>query len=495
VGAPALELSGLRKVFGDCVAVDDVSLAAAPGEVVALVGENGAGKTTLMNMAYGLYRPTAGEVRVRGRPLPAGSPAQAIAAGVGMVHQHFMLVPTLTVAENVVLGAEPRRGLRFDRAAAERAVADLAGRLGFALDPRAPVSACSVGTQQRVEIVKLLYRGAEVLILDEPTATLAPAEAQELLGLVRSLAALGKTVLLVSHKLSEVLAVASRVAVMRRGRLVATVAARDSSPAALAELMVGDATTPSRVTPAPPRGERVATLRGVSARGDRGGLALDGVDLELHAGELVAVAGVDGNGQAELVEVLCGARPITGGTLELAPEVRDRARLAWVPEDRQRQGLCLGMSVEENLVLGRHRALARRGLVDRPRRRALAERLVRELDVRPPEPDRPAVDLSGGNQQKVIVARELAAGEPPRLVVAVQPTRGLDLGATARVHERLRDARDRGAAVLVVSLDLDEVRALGDRIVVMAAGRVVTVLPAGADEREIGQHMLAGART
>jgi simple sugar transport system ATP-binding protein len=495
LAAPALELSGVRKVFGDCVAVDDVSLAVAPGEVVALVGENGAGKTTLMNVAYGLYRPTAGVVRVRGRALPAGSPADAIAAGVGMVHQHFMLVPPLSVAENVVLGAEPRRGLRFDRAGAERAVADIAGRLGFALDPRALVSACSVGTQQRVEIVKLLYRGAEVLILDEPTATLAPSEAQELLGLVRALAAEGKAVLLVSHKLAEVLAVATRVAVMRRGRLVSTVAAHDTSAAALAELMVGDASTEARVTPAPARGERVATLRGVSARGDRGELALDGIDLELHAGELVAIAGVDGNGQAELVQVLCGERPIEAGALDLAPGVRDRERLAWVPEDRQLQGLCLSMSVEENLVLGRHRRLSRRGFVDRDRRRALAERLVRDLDVRPGEPTRPAGELSGGNQQKVIVARELAAGEAPRLVVAVQPTRGLDLGATARVHERLRDARDRGAAVLVVSLDLDEVRALGDRVAVMAGGRIVAVLPAGADEREIGRHMLAGVRT
>ena len=515
--APALELVQLRKTFGDIVACDDVSLAVAPGEIVAVVGENGAGKSTLMNLAYGLYRPTSGAVRVRGRALDLGSPRDAIAAGIGMVHQHFMLVPPLTIAENVALGAEPGGGPLFDRARAERAVAELSDRLGFGIDPRALIASSSVATQQRVEILKVLYRGAEVLILDEPTAALAPAEAEALLATVRALAAEGKSVILISHKLREVLAVAARVAVMRRGRLVADVEASATSADKLAELMVGGGaaaatlgTSPAGLTSAHeaaapgPRGARIAALRGVHARSERGLPALKGVDLELFAGEIVAVAGVDGNGQTELAEVLTGLRPIDGGALELAPDAATRAGLAHIPEDRQKRGLCLPLTVEENLVLGRHRAssLVREGLidlVDAHARGQLAERLIEALDVRPRDPRLQVAALSGGNQQKVIVARELLGGPPElpssppvRLVVAVQPTRGLDLGAIANVHARLREARNAGAAVLLVSLDLDEVRALGDRILVMAAGRVVAELPPGADEALIGHHMLAG---
>jgi simple sugar transport system ATP-binding protein len=530
-GAPALELVRLTKIFGATVACDDVSLAVAPGQVLAVVGENGAGKSTLMNLAYGLYRPTSGSVRVRGRALELGSPRDAIAAGVGMVHQHFMLVMTLSVAENVALGAEPRRGLFFDRARAERAVADLSKELGFGIDPRASIALASVATQQRVEILKVLYRGAEVLILDEPTAALAPAEAEALLGTVRTLAAGGKSVILITHKLREVLAVADRVAVMRRGKLVAERRASETNAGELAELMVGDGSSASSAkkavvaasrsaaaapgeaeppvgSPARPagvrRGERVAALRGARVRNERGAWALQGLELEIFAGEITAVAGVDGNGQTELAEVLVGLRVLDEGTLELAPAAASRDGLAHVPEDRQKRGLCLSMSVEENLVLGRHRApdLVRRGPLDRVdgrARRRLAGQLVEALDVRPTDPRVMAASLSGGNQQKVIVARELlatpprlAASAPLALVVAVQPTRGLDLGAIANVHARLREARDAGAAVLVVSLDLDEVRALGDRIVVMAAGRVAAELPAGADEALIGRHMLAG---
>jgi simple sugar transport system ATP-binding protein len=438
-----------------------------------------------------------------------------------------MLVPTLTVAENVVLGAEPRRGLLFDRARAERAVAELSEKLGFGIDPRALIADCSVATQQRVEILKVLYRGAEVLILDEPTAALAPAEADALLATVRALAADKKSVVLISHKLREVLAVASKIAVMRRGKLVAELEASATSPSEIAELMVGGGASASLREGAAAvgasqtggardrgedegaqarakRGERVALLRGVSARSDRGLPALRGIDLELFAGEIAAVAGVDGNGQTELAEVLTGLRPVDEGTLELARGAGSREGFAHIPEDRQKRGLCLSLTVEENLALGRHRApdLVRAGLIDRVdarARRRLADDLTEALDVRPRDRGLPASSLSGGNQQKVIVARELL-GAPPRLpsspkialVVAVQPTRGLDLGAIANVHARLREARDAGAAVLLVSLDLDEVRALGDRILVMNSGRIVAELPAGADEALIGQHMLAG---
>ena len=521
--APVLELVDLTKIFGDCVACEGVSLTVAGGEVLAIVGENGAGKSTLMSLAYGLYRPTRGAIRVRGRTMDFASPRSAIDAGIGMVHQHFMLVAPLTIAENVALGAEPRRGPLFDRARAERAVVELSDRLGFHLDPRALVSSCSVATQQRVEILKVLYRGAEVLILDEPTATLAPAEAEALLTTVRALAAEGKTVILISHKLREVLSTATRVAVMRRGRLVAVTPASATSPRELAALMVGDgqAASPAegaadptivrgdedpgaqRARPAEPSGRvRVASLRAVHARSDRGMAALKGVDLELFAGEIAAVAGVDGNGQTQLAEVLVGLRPITAGTLDFAPGVA-RDTIAHIPEDRQRRGLCLPLTVEENLALGRHRApdLVRVGPIDRvnaPARRRLVDQLVAAMDVRPRDPSQQVAELSGGNQQKVIVARELL-GAPPRLpssrplrlVVAVQATRGLDLGAIANVHARLREARDAGAAVLVVSLDLDEIRALGDRILVMAGGRIVKELPAGADEALIGRHMLA----
>ena len=502
--APALELVGLTKIFGDTAACVDVSLTVGRGEVVAVVGENGAGKSTLMNMAYGLYRPTRGDVRVGGRSLDLGSPRDAIAAGVGMVHQHFMQVPPLTVAENVALGAEPRRGLVFDRAEAERAVKDLAARLGFAIDPRALIADCSVATQQRVEILKVLYRGAEVLILDEPTAVLAPAEAEALLDTVRALAAEGKAVVLVSHKLREVLAVAARVAVMRRGKLVATKAANETDCGELAELMVGKgAAEGSAAAGAVERGERIAWLRGARVEND-GVAALDGLDLDLYAGEITAIAGVDGNGQRELAEVLTGLRPIDGGSIDFAPSAQTRDAVAHIPEDRQKRGLCLSLTVEENLALGRQRArdLVREGAIERvdaAARKRLSADLIEALDVRPRDAQHAASELSGGNQQKVIVARELLATSPRlpsspslRLVVAVQPTRGLDLGAIANVHARLRDARDGGAAVLVVSLDLDEVRAIGDRIVVMARGRAVAELPAGTDEATIGRHMLAG---
>jgi simple sugar transport system ATP-binding protein len=525
----ALELIELTKVCGETVACDHVSLSVGEGEVVAVVGENGAGKTTLMNMAYGLYRPLTGSVRVRGRALEMTSPRDAIAAGIGMVHQHFMLVPTLTVAENVVLGAEPRRGLFFDRGRAERAVAELSEKLGFGIDPRALIADCSVATQQRVEILKVLYRGAEVLILDEPTAALAPAEAEALLGTIRALRDDKKSVLFVSHKLREVLAVAARVMVMRRGKIVAELEASATNPREIAELMVGAGATasvregaaamglaPSERAPSAgeargpsergpsERGERVALLRGVFARNERGLPALRGVDMELFAGEIAAVAGVDGNGQTELAEVLTGLRAVDEGSLELTRGAASRGAVAHIPEDRQKRGLCLPLTVEENLALGRHRSpdLVIQGVIDRVDARArekLADDLIDALDVRPRDKQIQAASLSGGNQQKVIVAREILGAPPelPRspalsLVVAVQPTRGLDLGAMANVHARLREARDAGAAVLLVSLDLDEVRALGDRILVMAGGRVVAELPPGADEATIGRHMLAG---
>ncbi len=507
---PALELLHLSKRFGSVSACEDVSLAVAAGEVVAVVGENGAGKTTLMNLAYGLYRPSRGEVRVRGRRLPPGSPRDAIAAGLGMVHQHFLLVAQLTVAENVVLGAEPRRRGLLDRRAAEAAVEEMARRHGLALEPRARVAALSVAAQQRVEIAKALYRRAEVLILDEPTALLAPTEAQALLASVRSLARQGKSVLFVSHKLAEVLAVADRVAVMRRGLLVGVRRARETTTEELAEMMIGatpgsfsSPPQPPHPGPLPALGEResrgsapLVSLHSASALSDRGLPAFRGLSLDLFPGEILAVAGVDGNGQSELAEVVAGLRPTYAGRLERDPSAAQRETLAFVPADRAGLTLWSGLTAEENLSLGRHRhpPFARGIWIDRTGRRAAAARLIRALDVRPADPVAPVASLSGGNQQRLVVARELlGTPEPPRLVVAVEPSRGLDLAATGEVHRLLRAARDGGAGVLLVSLDLDEIRLLADRVAVMAERRLVAVLPAGAEEGEIGRLMLAGA--
>jgi len=496
----ALRLEHIRKRFGAVAALDDVSLEIERGEIFALVGENGAGKTTLMNVVYGLYRPDRGGVQDFDKAGPVDSPAKAIELGVGMVHQHFMLVPPLTVAENVVLGREPRRRGLLDRKEAGARVRAVAEQFGFDIDPEARVEQIGVGMQQRVEIVKALYRGAELLILDEPTANLTPQEADDLYRVVRGLAQAGKTVVFISHKLREVLGVAGRIGVMRRGKLVTVVRSAETSTNALSELMVGRevvgmARAPSRATP----GEPLARLQGVSAVNDRGRPALTDVSLELRAGEILAVAGVDGNGQAELAEVLTGLRRASAGTVTVAgrdltradPRAFREAGVSHVPSDRQQRGLCLGMRGDENLALGRHdrSPFARGPLIDRAGRAAAAARLCGEFDVRPADPSLAVRALSGGNQQKVIVAREVDAA--PKVLVVVQPTRGLDVGAISTVHDRLRRERDEGKAVLLVSLDLDEVLALGDRICVLYGGRVMGVVPGeGADEKSLGRMML-----
>lgn len=496
----ALTLEHVTKRFGPVAALDDVSLEIARGEIFALVGENGAGKTTLMNVVYGLYRPDGGRLAVFGKQAVIASPARAIELGIGMVHQHFMLVPPLTVAENVVLGREPRRFGLLDRKEAARRVDEVARRFGFDLDPLARVEQIGVGMQQRVEIVKALYRGAELLILDEPTANLTPQEADDLYRVVRNLAEAGKTVVFISHKLREVLGVAHRIGVMRRGRLVATVKARETSAAQLSALMVGrEVAEMIRVPPKEKAGAPLVRVSGLSASNDRGRPALAEVGFELRAGEILAVAGVDGNGQAELVEVLTGLRRPDAGSVEVegrelagaAPRAFREAGVGHVPADRQQRGLLLDMRVDENLALGRHdRAPFSTGArIDFRGRERTAARLCGEFDVRPADPALPARALSGGNQQKVILAREIDSG--PKVLLAVQPTRGLDVGAIATVHDRLRGQRDQGRGVLLVSLDLDEVLALADRILVLYGGRVMGIVPGeGADERALGRMML-----
>jgi len=494
----AISLQHLTKRFGQALALDDVSLDIHPRERLALVGENGAGKSSLMNVLYGLYQPDAGQVAFDGQVVRLKTPREALRRGVGMVHQHFTLVPTLTVAENVVLGAEPGRLGLLDLRRAEAEVAATCARLGFALEPRARVGELSVGSQQKVEIVKALHRGVTTLILDEPTAVLTPQEADELFAVTRALSEAGVTVVLISHKLKEVLAFATRIAVLRRGRKVAETEPARTSLAELAALMVGTGTAHLEVSrpAARPAGEVVLALDRACARG------LTAVSLEVRAGEVLGVAGVDGNGQRELAELVTGLTPLTSGTLtlrgrprpHLTPAAAREAGVAHIPEDRLARALVADLSVEENVALGRHThpPFAKRAVIDFAGRRARTVALLESSDVRPRAPTLRAGALSGGNQQKLVVGREL--DQAPALLVVVQPTRGLDVAAVAAVRERLLAQRDAGCAVLLVSLDLDEVLALSDRLVVLYGGKVqATLARAPFEPRAIGALMLGGA--
>ncbi len=467
------------------------------------MGENGAGKSSLMNVLYGLYQPDAGELWLEGTRRRFKSPRDALAAGIGMVHQHFMLVPTLTVTENVVLGQEPRRGPLLDREAARESVRQSAQRLGFRLEPDALAGSLTLGAQQKLEILKALHRGARTLILDEPTAVLTPQESEELFEVTRALSAQGHTLIFISHKLKEVLSAADRIVVMRRGRKVAEVQAAQTSPEALSTWMVGEAQS----APAPEEPPRAPTpllrLEGVSADDDAGRPWLKALSLEVRGAEIVGIAGVDGNGQRELAELVVGLRRPTAGTLTLegaplAPLTVAQRRekgVAHIPEDRLLRAMVGPMSVEENAALGHHRQppFARGGWVDRGGRRARTEALLEAMDVRPRDPRARGGGLSGGNQQKLVVGRELMGD--PRLIVALQPTRGLDIAAVAAVRARLRAARSRGAGVLLVSLDLDELRELCDRLYVLFEGRVTGELRRESfDEQAIGRLMLGVER-
>jgi ABC-type uncharacterized transport system ATPase subunit len=516
--APALELRRVSKRFGSVVANREVSLAVAAGTVHALVGENGAGKSTAMRIAYGLVAPDQGEVAVDGVPRRFASPADAIRCGIGMVHQHFTLVDAMTVTENVMLGAEPGRPWALDRAGAGAAVAARAREMGLAIDPAARVAALSVGERQRVELLKALYRQARVLILDEPTGVLAPPEVEALFAVVREMRRRGRTVVLITHKLAEVAAVADEVTVMRDGRVVAARTARDTGPAELARLIVGRDVPPGVDKGAAHPGAAVLEVREltVAAAGARAGgrPRLDGVSFAVRAGEIVGIAGVEGNGQTELVEALAGlADPAAiSGTVTLAAAggssrpldlagggARGRRELgiAHVPEDRHRRGLLLTLDLAENSILGVHyRPPAATGPLDLwLDRRAIARRaaaILADFDVRPPSPELPAGALSGGNQQKLVVGRELSL--PPRLLLVAQPTRGVDIGGSALIHRRIVALRDAGCAVLLVSSELDEVMKLADRLLVLHAGRVAgEVDPTLATPEEVGLLMTGGA--
>ena len=506
----AVRMTDIRKAFGDCIANAGASLEVATGEIHALVGENGAGKSTLMRTLAGLYAPNGGTVEVNGSDVTGWSTKEAIAAGVGMVHQHFMLVPTLTVAENLTLGSEPVRGIQLDRAAAEAATRELSERTGLRVEAARKVSSLSVGELQRVEILKALYRGARVLILDEPTAVLSPPEVQELWTVLRRLREDGGTIILITHKLDEVMAISDTITVMQLGRTVARLRTAETTPREIARAMVGRDVSLALDALSAPAPSSIAGTGGahtlLSVRDLRVSTpmrerAVDGVSFDIAAGEILGIAGVEGNGQTELIEAIAGLRPAGSGRVMLrgsdagehdllSLDVRHRgdAGLSHIPEDRHHRGLVLDYTVAENLILGRQHHFSRGAALDHDRIAANAAEQIAAFDVRPRDPATPARALSGGNQQKVVIAREM--GRDFQVLLATQPTRGVDVGAIEFIHQRLRDARAAGKAILLVSADLAEILALSDRIAVMYRGRLVTILPRSeASAEKLGPYM------
>jgi general nucleoside transport system ATP-binding protein len=494
----AVELSGIAKRFPGVVANEAVDLVVRTGEVHALVGENGAGKSTLMKILYGMQAPDEGTIAVNGTVTRFRSPKDAIALGIGMVHQHFMLADNLTVAENVILGAEPTRGGRLDLDAARERIRELSRTYGMAVDPDRLVEELTVGERQRVEILKVLYRGARILILDEPTAVLVPHEVDELFASLAELKAEGVTVIFISHKLDEVLAVADAITVLRNGRTVGTVAPDEVTAETLAEMMVGSELPTPEVQGSTVTDVVALELDGVTVREPSGRDVLHDVSLRIRKGEIVGIAGVEGNGQTELVEAIMGLRPLAAGTVRFDGEdigdwsTRRRRHdgIGWIPADRHRNGLLLDAPLWENVMLG-HQDVApfSKGLlVDRAGARARTDEIIREFGVKAPSGEVAAHALSGGNQQKLIVGREMSTD--PKVLIASHPTRGIDVGAQAAVWDQLRDARAAGLAVLLISADLEELIGLSDTLLVILRGRIVATLdPARITPQELGTHM------
>jgi simple sugar transport system ATP-binding protein len=499
-----LELKDISKHFPGVLANDRISISADKGEVLGLLGENGAGKTTLMNILSGLYRPDSGEILIDGTARQFDDPAEAIDAGIGMVHQHFQLVPVFDVVSAVALGAESVNGPlgTFDRGAARKRVLELSAQYGLHVDPDADIEDLPVGVRQRVEILKALYRKSDILVLDEPSAVLTPAETEELFGIIRELAAGGTTVIFITHKLNEVLEVCDRITVLRRGRVAGTVEPGTTTREQLANLMVGrDVELRVVKGPAAP-GDVVLSLHDVVVRDDREHIAVKGVSLDVRAGEIVAIAGVQGNGQTELVEAIVGLRTVDSGTMTVAgqdvttwsPRQVADLGVAHIPEDRGRDGLINYMTVSENYVLDSyHRPPYSKGVrLDLEAIRNGASEGVRDFDIRTPSIHTLAGSLSGGNQQKVVVAREFS--RPVKLVIAAQPTRGLDVGSIEYIHKRIVEQRDAGAAILIVSTELEEVIAVGDRVAVMFAGRIVGIVEGDDATFEAVGMLMGGAQ-
>ena len=500
---PILELHGVTKAFPGVLANDHIDLTLNEGEILALLGENGAGKSTLMNILYGLYTPDEGEVTIRGTRVDIQDPNDAIRQGIGMVHQHFMLVPVFTVTENVMLGVESIKGAVFlDRDTAAGRIREISSRFGLEVDPDALVEDLSVGVQQRVEIIKVLYREANILILDEPTAVLTPQEAEDLFKVIRSLVDQGKSVIFITHKLKEVLAIADRITVLREGRVAGSTTPQETTEAALANMMVGrEVILKVDKEPAQP-GEPVLEVQDLCVRDDRGALAVDTVSLQVRAGEVLGIAGVQGNGQTELVEALTGLRQVESGqatvlgrdTTHATPRAITEIGTAHVPEDRQRDGLVLSFPVEDNMVMNTYYVppFAKGIILQQEEIEQAAQERVELFDVRTPSIFVPASNLSGGNQQKVIVAREFS--RPIKLLIASQPTRGLDVGSIEYIHSRIVEKRDEGCAVLLVSPELDEIISLSDRIGVMYKGQILAILPAQEATKERLGLLMAGVR-
>ncbi len=498
-----VEMLNIRKEFPGILANDDITLGLRKGEVHALLGENGAGKSTLMSILFGLYQPDAGMIRIRGQEVRIDNPNIANELGIGMVHQHFKLVHNFTVTENIVLGIEPTTGLVLSLKDASRRIKALSEQYGLNVEPDSKIEDISVGMQQRVEILKMLYRNAEVLIFDEPTAVLTPQEIQDLIKIMRNLLSEGKSIILITHKLKEIKAIADRCTVIRRGKFVGTVDVKDTDEARMAEMMVGRQVSFTVDKAAREPGPVILKIDGLNVRNARKVLALKNFSLEVHAGEILGVAGVEGNGQSELVEALTGLRKIESGSVRLDAtdvthfSIRERIQggMAHIPEDRQKRGLVLDYTIEENFILETHREepFSHHGFLDRQAIREHAEKLIDAFDVRSGEG---AVSLartmSGGNQQKAIIGREFDRN--PEVLIAVQPTRGLDVGSIEYIHKRLVEQRDSGKGVLLVSLELDEILDLSDRIAVLSNGELVGIVDAAStNEKEVGL-MMAGVR-
>lgn len=496
-----IEMRDITKVFGGFVANDKINLHLRKGEIHALLGENGAGKSTLMNMLAGLLEPTSGEIAVNGQVVNLDSPSKAASLGIGMVHQHFMLVEAFTVAENIILGSELTKNGVLDIAGASKEIKALSERYGLAVDPSAKVADISVGAQQRVEILKTLYRGADILIFDEPTAVLTPSEIDELMAIMKNLVKEGKSIILITHKLDEIRAVSDRVTVIRRGKSIETVEIAGATNADLAEMMVGRSVSFKTEKQASKPKEVVLSIKDLVVNENRGVPAVKNLSLDVRAGEIVGIAGIDGNGQSELIQAITGLRKVESGSIELKgdsivglhPRQITELSVGHVPEDRHRDGLILEMMISENIALQTYykEPHSKNGILNYSNITSYARKLMEEFDVRAASELVPAAALSGGNQQKAIIAREI--NRDPDLLIVSQPTRGLDVGAIEYIHKRLIEERDNGKAVLVVSFELDEILNVSDRIAVIHDGKIQGIVsPETTNKQELGVLMAGG---